>query len=93
MNERTKEGGRKAADGGQNYDNLNRLTQEILQLFLTRLGEETKRTGGAQNDPDVLRAVADRIARGEDPALKKVYERNWRPAARTRSPGGPFHAG
>ncbi|MBP5857054.1 hypothetical protein KAJ83_08540 [Marivibrio halodurans] len=67
-------GSDKAATG---HEGLSRLTTEILDLFMNRVSDAVARTGVSTIDPEALQQIADRIARGRDPALAMIYERNW----------------
>lgn len=57
--------------------NLNELTQEVLALFMRRVADAVARTGVSTIDPGALESIAERMSRGEDPALQKIYDRKW----------------
>jgi hypothetical protein len=69
-----------AAKGGPDAaarKNLNDLTQEVLALYLSRVADAVARTGVTTIDPHALESIAERMARGDDPALQKIYDRKW----------------
>lgn len=70
-------GPEKGAEKSAGHDSLNRLTREILQLFMHRTSDAMARTGVTAVGPEELEKIAERIGRGEDPALAQIYERNW----------------
>ncbi|MEQ8603423.1 MAG: hypothetical protein RIB45_08885 [Marivibrio sp.] len=80
MSERDRDHDGGSAKGGPDQagrQGLNELTQDVLALYMRRVADAVARTGVTTIDPQALESIAERMSRGEDPALQKIYERTW----------------